>query len=35
MGKVLSIIQDKLMVQHKVFKFIEIINEFTLFIHST
>lgn len=34
MEKILSIIQDKLMVQHKVFKFIETINEFSLFIHS-
>lgn len=34
MEKILSIIQDKLMVQHEVFKIIEIINEFTLFIHS-
>lgn len=34
MGKILLIIQDKLLVQHKVFKFIEIINELTLFIHS-
>lgn len=34
MGKILEIIQDKLMVQHEVFKIIEKNNEFTFFIHS-